>query len=144
MAGAGAAGASSAAADGVLDGIAIVEAVAAVRAVGTPSAAAAPLGVGAAAVGPPAGAWGPGGVVSAAAAGGGGGTTLGAEGEEALTGKGWVKTRRHDKQINGRKGLHSLGALDLPATLEAGRPLLLLLLLLVVPLGEIAPERWWR
>jgi hypothetical protein len=41
------------------------------------------------------------------------------------------------------KGLHSLGALDLPATLKAGRPLLLLLLLLlllvVVPLGEIAP-----
>jgi hypothetical protein len=56
MARAGAAGASSTAADGVLDGIAIVEAVAAVGAVGTPSAAAAPLGVGAAAVGPPAGA----------------------------------------------------------------------------------------
>jgi hypothetical protein len=79
---------------------------------------------------------GGGGAVSAAAAGGGGGTTLGAEGEEALTSKGWVKTRRHDKQINGKKGLHSLGALDLPATLEAGRPLLLLLL---VPLWEIAP-----
>jgi hypothetical protein len=43
MAGAGAIGASSAAADGVLDGIAIVEAVAAIGAVGTPSAAAAPL-----------------------------------------------------------------------------------------------------
>jgi hypothetical protein len=72
---------------------------------------------------------------------------LGAEGEEALTRKGWVKTRRHDKQINGKKGLHSLGALDLPATLEAGRQLLLLLLLLlllVVPLGEIIPRCYWR
>jgi hypothetical protein len=29
---------------------------------------------------------------------GGGGAALGAEGEEALTNKGWVKTRRHDKQ----------------------------------------------
>jgi hypothetical protein len=28
---------------------------------------------------------------------GGGGATLGAEGEEILTSKGWVKTRRHDK-----------------------------------------------
>jgi hypothetical protein len=71
MAGVGAAGASSAAANGVLDGIAIVEAVAAVGAVGTPSAAAAPLGVGAAAVGPLAGTWGPGGAVSVAAAGAG-------------------------------------------------------------------------
>jgi hypothetical protein len=52
MARAGAAGASSAAADGVLDGIAVVEAMAVVRAVGTPSAAAAPLGDGAAAAGP--------------------------------------------------------------------------------------------
>jgi hypothetical protein len=43
MAGAGIVGASSAAADGVLDGIAVVEAAVAVRAVGTPSAAAAPL-----------------------------------------------------------------------------------------------------
>jgi hypothetical protein len=94
---AGAAGASSAAADGVLDGIAVVEAVAAVGAVGTPSAAAAPLGVGAAAAVPTAGAWGPGGAVSAAAAGGGGGTTLGAEGEEAPTSKGWVKTCRRVK-----------------------------------------------
>jgi hypothetical protein len=146
MAGAGATGASSAAADGVLDGIAVVEAMAAVGAVGTPSTAAAPLGVGAAAAGPPVGAWGPGGAVSVGAAEGRGGTTLGAEGEEALTSKGWVKTRRHDKQINGRKGLHSLGALDLPATLEAGRPLLLLLLLLLllVPLGEIIPRCCWR
>jgi hypothetical protein len=56
MVGAGAAGASSAAANGVLDGITVVEAVAAAGAVGTPSAAAAPLGVGAAAGGPPAGA----------------------------------------------------------------------------------------
>jgi hypothetical protein len=30
---------------------------------------------------------------------------LGAEGKEALTSKGWVKTRRHDKQINGKKGV---------------------------------------
>jgi hypothetical protein len=97
MAGVGAAGASSAAADGVLDDITVVEAVAAVGAVGTPSAAAAPLGVGATAVGPPAGAWGPGGAVSAAAAEGGGGTTLGAEGDEALTSKGWVKTCWHVK-----------------------------------------------
>jgi hypothetical protein len=52
MAGPGVAGASSAAADGVLDVIAVVEAVAAVGAVGTPSAAAAPLGVGAAVAGP--------------------------------------------------------------------------------------------
>jgi hypothetical protein len=43
MAGAGAAGASSTAADGVLDDIVVVEAVAAVGAVGTPSDAAAPL-----------------------------------------------------------------------------------------------------
>jgi hypothetical protein len=34
-----------------------------------------------------------------------------------------------------KKGLHLLGALDLPAALEAGRPLLLLL----APLGEITP-----
>jgi hypothetical protein len=73
MAGAGAAGASSAAADGVLDGVIVVEAVVAVEAVGTFSAAAAPLGVGAAATGPLARAWGPGGTVSAVTAGGGGG-----------------------------------------------------------------------
>jgi hypothetical protein len=54
MEGVGAVGASPAAADGVLDDIAVVEAVAAVRAVGTPSAAGAPLGVGAAAARPPA------------------------------------------------------------------------------------------
>jgi hypothetical protein len=50
------------------------------------------------------------------------------------------------------KGLHLLGALDFPATLEAGRPLLLLLLqllllllllLLLVPVGEITPRWWW-
>jgi hypothetical protein len=78
IAAAGAAVASSAAADGVLDGVAVVEAVEAVGAVG-----------------PTAGAWGPDGAVSAAAAGGGGGTTMGAEGEEALTSKGWVKTYWH-------------------------------------------------
>jgi hypothetical protein len=46
-----------------------------------------------------------------------------------------------------KRGIHLLEALDLPATLEAGRPLLLLLLfllLLVVPLGEITPRWWWR
>jgi hypothetical protein len=106
---AGAVGAPSAVANGVLDGITVVEAVAAAEAVGTPSAAAAPLGVGAAIAGTPAGAWGLGGTVLVAAAGGGGGTTLGAEGEEALTSKGWVKTRRHDKQINGKKGCTHLG-----------------------------------
>jgi hypothetical protein len=83
--------------DDVFDGITVVEAVAAVGAVGTPSDAAAPLGVGAAASGPPAGAWGAGGAVPTTAAGGGGGTTLGTKGEEALTGKGWVKTSRHVK-----------------------------------------------
>jgi hypothetical protein len=107
MAGAGAVGASSTAADGVLDGIAVVDAAATIGAIGTPSAAAVPLGVGAA--GPPAGTWEPGGAVSAAAAGGEGGTALGAEGEEALTSKGWVKTRLHDKQINGKRGCTHLG-----------------------------------
>jgi hypothetical protein len=47
----GAAEASSVPADGVLDGIAVAEAVAAVGAVGTPSAAVAPPGFGAAAAG---------------------------------------------------------------------------------------------
>jgi hypothetical protein len=56
-----------------------------------------PLDVGAAAAGPLAGAWEPGGAVSVAVVRGGGGAALGAEGEEALTSKGWVKTRRHDK-----------------------------------------------
>jgi hypothetical protein len=87
MVGAGAVRASFAAADGVLDDIVVVEATAAIGAVGTPSAAAAPLDIGATA----AGAWGPGGAVSVAAAGGGGGTTLGAEGEEALTSEGWLR-----------------------------------------------------
>jgi hypothetical protein len=71
MVGVGAVGTSSTAADGVLDGIAVVEAVVAVGAVGTPSATATPLDVGAAAVGPPPGAWEPGGAVSAVAAEGG-------------------------------------------------------------------------
>jgi hypothetical protein len=91
VAGAGAVGASFAAADGVLDDIAIVEVVAAVGAVGTPSTAATPLDVGAVAVGPPTGAWEPGGAVSAAAAEGGGCATLGAEVEEAMTSKGWCR-----------------------------------------------------
>jgi hypothetical protein len=97
MEGVGAVGTSSVAADGVLNGIAVVEAAVAVGAVGPPSAAATLLDIGAAAAGPPAGAWEPGGAVSMAAAGGGGGATLRAEGEEALTSKGWVKTRRHNR-----------------------------------------------
>jgi hypothetical protein len=57
---------------------------------------------------------------------------LGTEGEEALANKGWVKTCQHDNYTRGKKRLHLLRALDLPATLEAGCPLLLLLLW------------WWR
>jgi riboflavin biosynthesis pyrimidine reductase len=49
MVGAGAVGASSATADGVLDDIAVFEAVVAIGAVGTPSAAATLLDIGAAA-----------------------------------------------------------------------------------------------
>jgi hypothetical protein len=64
-------GTSSAAADGVLDDIAIVEAAVAIDAVKTSSVATTSLDVGAATVGPPAGAWEPGGAVSAVAAGGG-------------------------------------------------------------------------
>jgi hypothetical protein len=71
MAGVGAVGTSSAAADGVLDDIAVIEAVVAVGAVGTSSTVATPLDVGAAAAGPLVGAWESGGAVSAAAAGGG-------------------------------------------------------------------------
>jgi hypothetical protein len=97
IAAAGAAAASYVVADGVLNGIAVVEAVVAVGVVGTPSNAAAPLGVGAAVARPTAGAWGLDDAVSVVAAGGGGGTTLGAEGEEALTSRGWVKTCRHVK-----------------------------------------------
>ena len=91
--GTAAAGSTAVAADGVLNGIAVIEAATAVGAVGTPSTAAAPLGVGAAAIKPPALAWGPGGTVSAVAAEGEGRTTLYAEGEDALTSKGWVNTR---------------------------------------------------
>jgi hypothetical protein len=80
VAGAGAVGASFAAVNGVLDGITVVEAVVAVRAVGTPSATAAPLDVGAAAAGPPVGAWEPDGAVSAAAARGQGRRGLGSRG----------------------------------------------------------------
>ena len=39
-----------------------------------------------------------------------------------------------------KRGLHLLGSLDFLATLEAGRPLLLLLLL---PLGVITARGWW-
>jgi hypothetical protein len=44
-----------------------------------------------------------------------------------------------------KKGLHLLGALNLPATLEAGRPLplLLLLLLVLLPLGRRRARWWW-
>jgi hypothetical protein len=45
-----------------------------------------------------------------AAAGGGGGTTLGAEGKEALTNSGWVKTHRRDKKTNQKeRGFTHLG-----------------------------------
>jgi hypothetical protein len=71
MEGVGAVETSFTAVDGVLDGIAVIEPVVAVGAVGTSSTAATPLDVGAAAAGPPAGAWEPGGAVSVAAAGGG-------------------------------------------------------------------------
>jgi hypothetical protein len=45
------------------------------------------------------------------------------------------------KPAKNKKGAHLLGALNLPATLEAGRslPLLLLLLMLLLPQGW-----WWR
>jgi hypothetical protein len=71
---------------------------------------------------------------------GGVGAPLGVEGEEALASEGWVKARQHDNYTRGKKGLHLLGALELPAALKAGR----LLLLLVAPLGEITPRWWWR
>jgi hypothetical protein len=64
---------------------------------------------------------------------------LGAEGEEALANKDGLRPIDVINYTHGKKGLHLLGALDLPATLEAGRPLLLLLL----PLGEITPRWWW-
>jgi hypothetical protein len=70
---------------------------------------------------------------------------LGAEGGETLTNRRWVKTCRHDDYAQRKGGLHLLGALDLPVTLEARRSpiLLLLLLLLLVPLGVITPRWWW-
>jgi uncharacterized membrane protein YgcG len=76
---------------------------------------------------------------------GGGGTTLGVEGEEALANKDGLRPVGMIITLVEKRGLHLLGALDLPATLEAGRPLLLLLLLLLwllllVPLGEITPD----
>jgi hypothetical protein len=113
-------GASSAATDGVLDDIAVVEAVVAIGTVGTPSDIAAPLGVGAAVAGSIAGAWGPGGTVSAVAARGEGGTALGVEEEEALINKGWVKAHRHGKKTNQKERGFTHLALDLPTTLEAG------------------------
>jgi hypothetical protein len=88
VAGVGAVGPTSAAVDGVLDDIAVVGAAVAVGAVaaaeGRPPV---PL---------PADAycWKP---EPPSMVSGGGGTTLGAEGEEVLTSKGWVKTRRHNR-----------------------------------------------
>jgi hypothetical protein len=133
MAGTGAAGTSSAAADGVLDGVAVVEAEVAVGAVA------------AAGGGPPAPlpadscCWEPdlpAGVVPSGVV-----TPLGAEGEEALASKDGL---RPDDMIitpaKTRMELHLLRALDLPTALEAGRPLLLLL----APLGKITPRWWWR
>jgi hypothetical protein len=86
--GAGASGTSSTAADGVLDGVAVVEA--AVAADGLPTT-------------PPADAccWEPdpqAGMVS-----GGGGALLEAEGEEALASKGWVKTCRRNNYTRENK-----------------------------------------
>jgi hypothetical protein len=76
MVGVGAVGTSSTAADGVLNGIAVVEAAVAVGAVGTSSAAVTSLDVGVAAAEPPTRAWEPGGAVSAVAARGGSPTPL--------------------------------------------------------------------
>ena len=91
-----AARASSAAADGELDGIAIAEAVAAVGAVGTPPPLRHHLVLAPLQPDPQLEPEGPGDTVSSVAAGGEGGTTLDAEGEEALMSKGWVNTRWHD------------------------------------------------
>jgi hypothetical protein len=115
MVGAGASGTSSATADGVLDGDAVEVAVAAG---GSPVTL--PADVCCWEPDPPAG------MVS-----GGGGASLEAELEEALTGKGRVKTCRHKSYTyKNQDGANLLGALDLPVALEAGRRLLLLLLLL--------------
>jgi hypothetical protein len=87
-AGVGAAGTSSVSADGVLDSVAVVEAVVAVGAVAAAGGGSlAPLPAHACYWEPDL----PAGMVS-----GGGGAPLGAEGEEALAGKGWFKTRRHN------------------------------------------------
>jgi hypothetical protein len=77
---------------------------------------------------------------------GGEGTTLGAEGEEALASKDGLRLGGMIITLaKTRMELHLLRALDLPSALEAGRSLLLplLLLLLLVPLGDITPKRWW-
>jgi hypothetical protein len=66
---------------------------------------------------------------------------LEAEGEEALASKDGIRPSGIIITLaTTRMELHLLRALDLPATLEAGRPLLLLL----APLGEITPRWWWR
>jgi hypothetical protein len=130
MVGAGTTRTSSAAANGVLDDVTVVEAM--VAAGGSP----APLPADACCWEPDS----PAGMIS-----GGGGTPLGAEGEEALANKDGLRPVSMITTLaKTRMGLHLLGALDLSATLEAGRPLLLLLLLLLwllllLPLGEITP-----
>jgi hypothetical protein len=88
MVGTGVAGTSSAAADGVLDGVTIVEA--AVAADGSPATLLADACC-----------WEPDppvGMVSSV-----GGAPLEAEGEEALTSKGWVKTCRHNNYTRENK-----------------------------------------
>jgi hypothetical protein len=61
------------------------------------------------------------------------GTALEAEGEGALANKDGLRPVGMITTLaKTRTGLHLLGALNLPAALEAGRPLLLLLLLLLL------------
>jgi hypothetical protein len=137
MAGTGAAGTSLAVADGVLNGVAVVEAEVAVgvdAAAGDGPPAPLPADYYCWEPDPPAGVV-PDGV----------GVPLGAEGEEALASKDGIRPADIIITLTKtRMELHLLWALDLPVALEAGRPLLLLLLLLLLaPLGEITPRWWW-